>query len=124
MADSVGQPLVTGSVVFDDWLPAANSLVRVELLDVTYVDASSTVVAAEEYRLDPATAAAEAADAGPAIPFTIWGREVDDRGEYIVAVTVVEAETADVVGRTLAAHPVITHGYPDVDVHVHVGYTK
>lgn len=124
MSDTASQPLLTASLVFDSWLPEPDARVRVEILDVTYVDAPSVSIAAQLLRLDASTMAwGQRSDGTVRLPVALWGRKPDPAAEYNVVATVTAAETPEVIGRTLVAYPVITNGYPDRGVEVHIAST-
>lgn len=113
-------PLVSGSVVFDGWHPTPDAIVEVEVLDVTYVDAPSTVHAAERFRFADAETSPDDVGDVQRVSFSVFGDVEDGDAEYIVAVRVAEGNDATVVGRTVAAYPVLTFGHDSRNVEVRV----
>jgi uncharacterized lipoprotein YbaY len=113
------EPLVSGSISFDEDAPAfSGATVYVRLEDTSYADASSKVVAEQVMRGVSRRARSE----GP-LEFKIYGRITDERASYSVRVHVDvdgdgEVSLHDHV--TMQSYPAITQGRPrKLSVHVH-----
>lgn len=124
MTSSDPKAVLSGSVVFGGWTPRPDALVRIELLDVTRVDAASTTIAAEEIRFGSGSSVPEdRSGSSVELSFTITAPPPDPHADYNVAATVTSAATGEIVARTIVACPVLTHGYPDRDIEVPVTRT-
>jgi len=113
------EPLVSGSISFDEDAPAFSGVtVYVRLEDVSYADASSKVVAEQVMRDVSRRARSE-----EQLEFKIYGRITDERASYSVRVHVDvdgdgEVSLHDYV--TMQSYPVLTQGHPrKLSVRVH-----
>ncbi|HEY0078884.1 MAG TPA: YbaY family lipoprotein [Pyrinomonadaceae bacterium] len=114
------EPLVTGSILFDEDAGAfSGATVYVRLEDVTYADAASKVLAEQVMR---DVSRAEGGSDYP-LEFRLYGRLTDKRASYNLRVHVDvdgdgEVSLHDYV--TMQSYPVLTQGRPrKLNVRVH-----